>query len=69
MRQVDSRRSTVRRLTCVVFPFTILFAVSNSSAQQINDSVRNAVTIVNPSSAFGNASGAAVSRPISVRFC
>ena len=38
MRQVHSRRSPMRWLTCVVFLFTILFAVSNSLAQQTSGS-------------------------------
>ncbi len=61
MRQVDSSRSAMRRLTCVVFLFTILSAVSNFSAQQTNASATNAVTTGNASSAVTNAGGAAVS--------
>ncbi len=47
----------MRWLTCVVFLFTILFAVSNSSAQQTNASATNAVTTGNASSASGSAGG------------
>src|SRR5664279_3873927 len=57
VRQVHSRRSPMRWLTCVVFLFTILFAVSNSSAQQTNASATNAVTTVNASGAAANAGG------------